>query len=39
MPVLFALFFVFANTIEFRGVPSCGCPTCRAPTRTTSSPS
>jgi YidC/Oxa1 family membrane protein insertase len=21
MPVLFALFFVFANTIEFRGVP------------------
>jgi len=29
-PVLLALFFVFANTIIFRGVPSCGCPTCRA---------
>ena len=37
MPVLFALFFVFQNTIELRGVRSSGSPTCRGPTRSTSS--
>ena len=39
MPVLFALFFVFQNTIELRGTRrSCGSRTCRGPIRCTSSP-
>ena len=36
MPVLFALFFVFQNTIEFRGVPFLWLPTSRCTIRTTS---
>ena len=37
MPVLFALFFVFQNTIELRGAPFLWLPDLRGRTRSTSS--